>query len=925
MEEARLHNVDDMDALGTNGQLTILLFCPLFRLKFSKIHPKKGRRMSAVTTAKNTIPGRSDNNKSIARCIHTCFSTVVMSSSLASKKKKIAALARFKAAKSGVAAHRSALDDLEDGTDGHLGNDDGDDDDRIYDIYSEDEYRKLVQTRREQEDFVVDDDGLGYYDDGEEHCWDGDDDERGGGKKGGGNRNNNNTLTAALTSKALSKARKAAQSTYKAASVLPHNQNNNNNRSMWDFVNKGHSVGEGGGGSLTAAGAGKNRGKTNNASLSRSSQAAATGNSAARLDDLLSELDDAVAYALPSKRSMPSHGPSSRPVRRPRHAPPPPHPTRSSSSSSELRKPYRPHNDSTPPDNNYYDNDNDNDQPVFDDVDDNYNGGVGTPSKPTAAEETTTGGESGKSVRFASPMEQPSSSSSLTKEEEGVVSNAAKEHPTAEPNDAVSSTQPQPPTRRRVLARPKLQPAAPPPPPTAAATTAASSEGGSVAAASKSTSAARHLAATSNFALDLVSSSSSSSDATATAPSTGAGGGGTTAGQIDLALLLKQQEPENLVPPADDDASSSSPAAETSTATPTATTSTPYLDMFWTDIAERQGDILLFGKVPYQNSFVSTCCVVRGCVRNLYVLPRDNSTLQQVHSELSKTIMPKLLPQKAGVSWGGKPVERHYAFDDPDLPQKAQYLKVVYSSQYPVPSPDVCQNGGQHFAKILQATVSPIETFLVNCRLKGPGWIRLTAPSSRPSPLSWCKVECQVDSPKQVRPLVGGTNVVVPPPPPLVTVTLQFQTTHATSAPSASGATGHTKTEIVSIAAVCHQRVHLEGTTASQDNNHHHQQHLCLIRPLAGSSFPRDLDKALPKQQMLRKEVNERALLSRLLAQIGQVRVEFLRPTTAFPPQTSLFFVALTPPLLLYLFSILPPLVRSLVSSPVRPCSGIPT
>ena len=39
----------------------------------------------------------------------------------------------------------------------------------VYKEVNEDEYRRIVTERRQREDFVVDDDGLGYYDDGEEH------------------------------------------------------------------------------------------------------------------------------------------------------------------------------------------------------------------------------------------------------------------------------------------------------------------------------------------------------------------------------------------------------------------------------------------------------------------------------------------------------------------------------------------------------------------------------------------------------------------------------------------------------------------------------------------------------------------------------------------------------------------------------------
>eukprot|EP00624_Nannochloropsis_granulata_P002925 evm.model.NODE_24774_length_12371_cov_25.832430.2 len=43
--------------------------------------------------------------------------------------------------------------------------------DNVYDVMDEDEYEDLVRKRRQREDFVVDDEGLGYYDDGEEHAY----------------------------------------------------------------------------------------------------------------------------------------------------------------------------------------------------------------------------------------------------------------------------------------------------------------------------------------------------------------------------------------------------------------------------------------------------------------------------------------------------------------------------------------------------------------------------------------------------------------------------------------------------------------------------------------------------------------------------------------------------------------------------------
>ena len=47
-------------------------------------------------------------------------------------------------------------------------------DDDVFDRVDEDEYVNLVEERRKGDDFVVDDEGLGYHDDGEEHWGGGD-------------------------------------------------------------------------------------------------------------------------------------------------------------------------------------------------------------------------------------------------------------------------------------------------------------------------------------------------------------------------------------------------------------------------------------------------------------------------------------------------------------------------------------------------------------------------------------------------------------------------------------------------------------------------------------------------------------------------------------------------------------------------------
>ena len=83
----------------------------------------------------------------------------------------------------------------------------------VYDEVNEDDYRSMVEKRREREDFVVDDNGFGYYDDGEEHFGKDDD----AAKK----RKNGSEATGSLSRDALRKARKinAAPSVAAAATT----------------------------------------------------------------------------------------------------------------------------------------------------------------------------------------------------------------------------------------------------------------------------------------------------------------------------------------------------------------------------------------------------------------------------------------------------------------------------------------------------------------------------------------------------------------------------------------------------------------------------------------------------------------------------------------------------------------------------------
>ena len=223
-------------------------------------------------------------------------------------------------------------------------------------------------------------------------------------------------------------------------------------------------------------------------------------------------------------------------------------------------------------------------------------------------------------------------------------------------------------------------------------------------------------------------------------------------------------------------------------------------------------------------------------------------------------------PTKSGLAKSCKVVNRKYAFGDPTVPrEETQYLKVVYDGKYPTPPHDVCREGGKSFAKILGAGASNLENFILKRRLLGPCWISIRQPvANTGAPLSWCKLEVQIDSPKQI----GRLDLLEPgknrPAPPVVTVSVKMKTvvnpkTH--------------KSEVVSVSAICHKHVLLDK---SSDGSTSHMTQLSLIRPLAQPGthgvpkFPRDMDEhAKTMMPQLQRMPNERALLSRLMAQIG--------------------------------------------------------
>ncbi|CAN0008467.1 unnamed protein product, partial [Laminaria digitata] len=216
-----------------------------------------------------------------------------------------------------------------------------------------------------------------------------------------------------------------------------------------------------------------------------------------------------------------------------------------------------------------------------------------------------------------------------------------------------------------------------------------------------------------------------------------------------------------------------------------------FMRMFWLDATEQNGTVYLIGKVAVTSpagggeaegqgtttSYLSACVAIHGIEREVLVLPRlvseqqgegddendamDDGTKRAeiggVYGEMASVLVPRVIPKNSkGEQFRCKPVMRKYAFGDLSVPRDdTQYLKIKYPARYPALPEDVCEAGGKNFQAIFGARTPLIESFLIKRKLMGPCWVTVRNPKINESPVSWCKVEVAAQSPKSITRLLA--------------------------------------------------------------------------------------------------------------------------------------------------------------------------
>ena len=281
------------------------------------------------------------------------------------------------------------------------------------------------------------------------------------------------------------------------------------------------------------------------------------------------------------------------------------------------------------------------------------------------------------------------------------------------------------------------------------------------------------------------------------------------------------------------------------------------LRMFWTDYTEINGSLCLFGKVKDKNtsSYVSSFVKVDNILRKLYFLPRtyrqrhgrdtsDEVEMGDVYNEVDE-VMTKLRVGMHKI----KPTSRKYAFELPDIPKKADYLKLMYPYDKPALPTEL---KGETFSHAFGTTTALFEQFVLWKNIMGPCWLKIDNAEMAPlNNASWCKLELQVAEPKAIAALSESENMEAPP---MTFMSLALRTTLNVK---------ENKQEILIASARVYDSIPLSDTTPPEKLP---CKTFTIMRP-AQTSFPPGFE-ALSKSQrgsiMLVK--NEQLLLAKFLA-----------------------------------------------------------
>ncbi|KAH6841139.1 hypothetical protein B0I37DRAFT_331993 [Chaetomium sp. MPI-CAGE-AT-0009] len=287
------------------------------------------------------------------------------------------------------------------------------------------------------------------------------------------------------------------------------------------------------------------------------------------------------------------------------------------------------------------------------------------------------------------------------------------------------------------------------------------------------------------------------------------------------------------------------------------------LNFFWTDYAEVHGSLCLFGKVLNKKTGKHVSCFVKvdNILRKLYFLPRKHRVqrgvetteeveMMDVYQEVD-TIMTKMNVSMHKI----KATIRRYAFELPEIPGKAQYMKLFYP--YTKPALELGTKG-ETFSHVFGTNTALFEQFVLWKDIMGPCWLRIkNADFGALKNASHCRLEVLVENPEVVTPLKDLEAIATPP---LTMMSIALRTMFNAKA---------NKQEILAISARIYEDVSLSDTTPADKLP---CRTFTLVRP-QGNAFPLGFEKLAKerKRGLIKLMKQESDILSFFLAQVDLV------------------------------------------------------
>jgi DNA polymerase alpha subunit A len=279
--------------------------------------------------------------------------------------------------------------------------------------------------------------------------------------------------------------------------------------------------------------------------------------------------------------------------------------------------------------------------------------------------------------------------------------------------------------------------------------------------------------------------------------------------------------------------------------------------MFWFDYIEVNGSLCLFGKVKDKTTGNYASCFVKvdNILRKLYFLPREyrqkngQATDEEVElSDVSDEVDAIMSRHRVGMH-KIKPCTRKYAFELPDVPKEADYLKLLYGYDKMPLATDLT---GETFSHVFGANTSLFEQFVLWKHVMGPCWLKIEEPNfNAVTNASWCKLELQVGKPNNITVLGNLDNLEAPP---LTLMSLSLRTTFNPR---------DNKQEVLLASAMVYENFSLTDTTPAEKLP---CKSFTIMRP-NGDSFPTGFKVECEKQKasiVLKK--TEQELLSYFMA-----------------------------------------------------------